>query len=245
MKNIIKNFLLQKNKKFYCALKSPFLTLISFIIVLISCSDYPKDETELGSKLTDQCWKNESFTVDLIYVNASLVPKPGASDVREGLMAAFDDNSQLYNTFNTILDATKSDDSFFFCHYNDTQNKYFWFELSYNKTNSRYEYITEDVVFTNSDDKYSCEKTNYNPTTYDVEYNLPMPSESGTTISKYIRKVEKVTKNELVMVNDITFVTEDSQKIRSVFTITFKPLIPQKKYLDILAKEKKRWLMQQ
>jgi hypothetical protein len=244
MKNTLKNFLLQKNKKFIYVLKFPFLKLIMLIIALISCSDYPKNEAELGSMLTDQCWKNESFTIDQIYVNDSLIPKPGDSDVRKTLMAVFDDNSQLYDTFKTTLDTTKSDDSFFFCHYNDTKNKYFWLELSFNETNSRYEFTTEDVVFTNSDDKYSCEKTNYNPTIYDVEYNIPMPSESGTTISKYIRKVEKVTKNELVMVNDITFVTEDSQKIRCVFTTTSKPLVPQKKYLDIVDEEKKRWLTQ-
>ena len=237
----ISNVATSPKKKYIGYLLISCIVIPLLAAVFYSILNYPKSEDELNNKICGRYWKPIEYTVDKIYVNDTLVPKPGTSDVRESVRSVFNDKSSLYPQFLEIINATRFKDDFFALYCNP-QKKYFWFELSYNSDRDQYTYSFFHPSLNKINGNFIFGMYTGIEQSYVFETDEMVPEDNSYTISKYEQTVKKISSDELVIENDMSAVYRDSnQRIRIIFSSTYQPVNPQSKYVEKINVLKKKW----
>jgi serine/threonine protein kinase len=230
---------IKANKKKYTWLFWPvgiFLFFGSF--VLYDYLTYPQNEYVLRGIYCDKYWEMESFNIDELYINDTLIQKP-SSDIRKSIINLVepDSKSELYSVLQQMANDTYKYDNLMITHYNSNLNKYISFDVYYDINKSEYAYTTSLLNLEKIDSRFVfVEEESFT--------NLLVSGdneEDDGAISKSTIEIVSVSADELQVKQDITLIDENESKIRLVVNNVYKPTTPKPKFLSRIEEFKLQW----
>lgn len=233
---------IQRKKKIY-----PWMYWIMGIILLFGSFiiynyiTYPKNEEELRNLYCDKYWKASSSKVEEIYVNDTLIPKSGGN-VGNAIRSLVDNRSQMYNVIQEKLNKRLTYDDFFIIHYNNLQQKYFQFSLSYNNEDLEYKYTNENPKINHSQSRFIFEYTGGFPNEYSVKTDESIMTIQPETLKTHTLEIISLSEEKTTVSEDLTIVDNETKKeIRLIVTTEYTITNPDPKYLSKVNHEKHQY----
>ncbi|MEI7502142.1 MAG: zinc ribbon domain-containing protein [Paludibacter sp.] len=152
-----------KRRLFSTILKWTIGVIISLIVFgvigYLNGEPYPKNSEEMGTYLTDKCWKLKKVEILSINYNGEYISNPNSDDVRKSLIKAANvvagtDKSYIWEEFQKIIEESISDKYNFVRFTKLSDGKFLYYSQSFDKEINKPKYDYSPIEIITIENKY-------------------------------------------------------------------------------------------